>query len=188
MVRSLKDVFLSVENSISVDEKLIIRLSIQWNVMLMTISLLDELNKYFFVYHPNEKELQDRINGYKNIVKPMLAEINSWHDLRKFRNNVLAHNFRIYKDNFKSVLINNKLNTYNIPQYRVDLVILCKYLDAITKVAEEIFAKEYEESIVTIESFPKKEKNSDAIVEKGKKCDLIIAEVNSRIESYNSIL
>lgn len=187
LTRDLKNVLLSTETKNSEYERQIVRLSFQWNVMIMTISLMDELNNYFFMFESDDEDLKKRIIGYKHIVEPAISEINSWSDLRSFRNNVLAHNFRIDKEDFKSVHLNNRLSSYNIPKFRVDLVILFKWLDTITKVAEEIFDSEYKESLAIIQSFIKTEvKNSSNIDDKTNKANEVILEVNKRADFYNS--
>lgn len=70
--------------------------SIQWNILIITQSLIDELNKFLFNYAPDDISLQNRINGFKKIIDPALNEINKWKDIKEFRNNILAHNGRDY--------------------------------------------------------------------------------------------
>ncbi len=148
IVRSFNVAYSSVVDKINNDDRMIIRYSIQWNVMIITISLLDEINNFLFRYNnPLDVDSIKKIDSYKYMTEPILNEISKWPDLRKFRNNVLAHNFRIDTDDFRSVHLTNKLHSYNAPQSSLDLLTLFKYLDSITKIAGEVFVKEYQEAL-----------------------------------------
>ena len=120
--RNLHEVFSTVADKLDENEKVTIRFLIQSNVMIATISLLDEMDKFLFKCHDNiDQELTKKVKSFKYIIAPILNSIDKWKGLRKFRNNVLAHNFRIDSDNFKSVFLNNELKNYVIPTTIMDL-------------------------------------------------------------------
>jgi hypothetical protein len=185
--RSLHNVFCSVADKLDSNEKNVIRYSIQSNVMLDTISLLDEMNKFLFKRDDSiDKVLIKKIESFKYIIKPILKSISKWRSLREFRNNVLAHNFRIDSDNFKSVLLNNELRNYVIPASTMDLLTLFQYINQITKIAEEIFKTEYEEALGIISSFDETDiKIDQSLEEETDNVNRIIMDVNNRIKEYN---
>ena len=188
--RSLHNALLSVADKINEDEKLVIRYSIQSNVMLDTISLLDEINKYLFNYESTvEQPIKAKIESYKYIIEPVLNEINKWTSFRKFRNNILAHNFRNDKDDFKSVFFGKELHDYIIPNSTMDLLTLFQFTNQITKIAEELFKHEYEEALNIVERFKtvQKEVNQSA-EEETNRINQKLIEVNQRIRDYNSSL
>lgn len=178
---------MAITDKVTSHEKMTIRYSIQWNVMIITISLLDEIYKFLFLFKDlSDDEIMKRIDAFKHMIEPILNEFNKWPDLRKFRNNVLAHNFRIDIEDFKSVHLANRLHTYNIPQSSVDLYALCSYLDSIAKIAKNIFKEEYNEAITIIDSFNKHSDNlTQSINDEIDKANIVLDEVNKRINEYN---
>src|SRR6185312_13562953 len=46
--------------------------SIQWNILIITQSLIDELNQFLFNYTPDDISLKNRIKGFKKIIDPAL--------------------------------------------------------------------------------------------------------------------
>lgn len=187
ILSKLEQVFTAVSKKISKVEATIIRFSVQWNVMIITISLLDEMNGYLFCYKSNNKVTKDKIKSYRYIVQPALKEIRKWHDLRSFRNNVLAHNFRIRANDYVSVHLSNNLHNYIIPQHTIDLILLLKYLRAVTKIAEEIFQEEYREALEIAGKHSKPiRKKPPLLANEVTKANLIIQEMNDRIANYNA--
>lgn len=185
--RSLHNVFCSVADKLNESEKNVIRYSIQSNVMLDTISLLDEMDKFLFKCDDNiDKVLSKKVGSFKHIIEPILQSIGKWKNLRKFRNNVLAHNYRVDSDNFKSVLLNNELRNYIIPASTMDLLTLIQYINQMTKIAEELFKDEYEEALNIIHGFEKPDAKVEQSVEsETENVNRIILEVNNRIKNYN---
>lgn len=185
--RNLHRTFCSVADKLDENEKNIVRYSIQSNVMLDTISLLDEMYKFLFKRDKSiDEALTEKIESFKYIIKPILKSINKWKGIREFRNNVLAHNFRIESDNHKSVLLSNELRNYNIPGSTMDLLMLFQYIDQITKIAEQIFKTEYEEALRIIDSFDETDiKLGQSLEDETNKVNRIIVEVNQRIKKYN---
>lgn len=185
-MRHFNEILKGIKGKVSEYEEIGIRYSIQWNVLIITVSLFDELNKYIFKYRSEDALTQRKIELLGSIIEPAIEEIKKWNDIRKFRNNVLAHNFRIDSNDFESVHLSNKLDSYNIPQSYLDLIILFKYWDTITKIAEEMFKDEYLEAITIVDGFVKKQKTLQPKEDEIEKANLILLEINKRISEYNS--
>jgi hypothetical protein len=98
---------------------------------------------------------------------------------------VLAHNFRINRDNFKSVHLSKGISSYDIPDSQFDLVIIFKYFSMLSKVCEEIFADEYEEAKNIADSVLAPTKKQQLITNEIDNYNSIIEEVNKRITNYN---
>jgi hypothetical protein len=161
-----------------------ISFSIQWNILIITQSLMDELNKFLFNYKPDEIDLINRIKAYKCIITPALEEIKKWEDIRDFRNHVLAHNGRNYEG--LSVILSDQFKNYNIPIYHNDFLILFQLLKIITEKAAEIFSEEQQEAEKIMARLPAKQKNRKYKVEIAiEKVNNIIAEMNKRSKRYN---
>lgn len=188
-IRGLSEKMIDIGRKTNAEEKKIVQALIQSKTLLDTVSLIDELNNYLFRYECDDMGTVNRITSYKHIVQPLLDQIGLWNGIRQFRNNVLAHNFRIDNQNFESVLLSNKLHTYDIPSSSLHLAVLFKIIDVITKVAEEIFSQEYERAQSIINGFDKKKTNpKHSIDEELSKANTVLEEVNKRIESYNASL
>lgn len=164
--------------------------SIQWNIMIITQSIMDELNKFLFNYKTKDFDLKNRIQAFRKIIAPAVEEINKWKDMREFRNNVLAHNGRNY--NGESVILSSKFNNYDIPLYHNDFLILFKLLQLITERAEEIFEEEKQEADRMMISL---NTNQTEVITKKQishqtlnKIDKVISEVKKRAAKYNSML
>jgi hypothetical protein len=184
-VRHFECLFMSAAGKLSRYESMILRYSIQWNVLLITNSLFDELKKYLFSYVPEDIVTGQKITDYKHMVGPAIDEISSWPDIRRFRNNVLAHNFRDDNDNFRSVHLSNRLEKYDVPSTTIDLIVLFKLLDVITKIAAEIFRDEYNEALAIVDRFEKKERIPQTMKEEFAKANLVLKEMQNRIDDYN---
>jgi len=149
---------------------------------------LNELNKYLFKFDESEfcdTNTKEKITSYKYIIEPIITNINSWLDFRKFRNNVLAHNLRIDLNNFKSVLVSNELHKYNAPESTVDLLTLFEFSHSITKITNEMFLIEYQEAKAIIDGFDNPKKCLTTPEDGQNRVANVLAEVNKRIYEYN---
>ena len=162
-----------------------IRLSFHSNLLVNIVSLNDELENYLFKYKSQDKKVNEKIKSYRFIVDPILKDFKKWRDLRSFRNNVLAHNFRINRDNFKSVHLSKGISSYDIPDSQFDLVIIFKYFSILSKVCEEIFSDEYKEAKNIADSVLAPTKKQQLITNEIDNYNSIIEEVNKRITNYN---
>lgn len=123
-----------------------------YNAILMnSCSYLDEYNKHFL--SKSEPEFKDRILAVKKIAKPAFKKVNEWADLREYRNQMIAHNFRINDDAFSF----NMLGQYNAPRTYRDLVLLRKHLMMIQGIIEGEFTHEMTNINAYIQSFPVQE-------------------------------
>lgn len=166
-----------------------IAFSIQWNIMIINQSIIDELNGFLFNYKPDDISLKNRIKSFKKIISPALNEIKKWKDIKEFRNNILAHNGRnYYRD---SVILSSQFNNYDIPLYHSDFLILFQLLKTVIEKAEEIFAEEKQEADKIMDSLiitqnidnSKKRDFTEAI----STINNIIVEMNKREARYNSM-
>ena len=179
--------FRSIAENISDEDALNVRLSVQWHVLIIANSLMDELNNYLFKYNLADANEENKILRFKHIIEPILVEMNSWHDLRNFRNRVLAHNFRNKELNFKSVLLNGELHQYVIPNQIHELIAIFKYLSSISKIASQLFVDEYNEATRIVESLEINEKEKMPLTgEIFEKVDAILFDVNRRISEYST--
>ena len=69
--------------------------------IILFCSFMDEYD-FFFNQNHLSSEFQNRINIVKQKNKPGIKRIKEWKDLKKFRNQIAAHNFRIKKKSFFS--------------------------------------------------------------------------------------
>ena len=92
--------------------------------LILTVSYLDELNKFFYKAVKIEKgesyskDLMKILKTYKSVIEKRFP------DLRDFRNNYLAHNMRIDKQNYKNVVLDGDLRKYKVPQNTHDYIFL----------------------------------------------------------------
>ncbi len=163
--------------------------SIQWNILIITQSIIDELNKFLFDYNSDDLDLKNRRNAFKKIIAPAVEEIKKWKDIKEFRNNILAHNGSNYYGN--SVILSSKFNNYCIPRFHSDFLILFKLLQLIIEKAEEIFAEEKEEAEKIMNNLIEQKQASrtqkDDFSTAVNTINNIISEMNKRGEKYNSI-
>jgi hypothetical protein len=173
---------------LSQSKRRILRMSVQWNTLLLTVSLQDEINSYLLRHKSENAKVQRKVESYKKIVAPVMKVLREWPDLRSFRNNVLAHNFRDDKNGSASVLLTNGLKSYKLPNTIVDLVKLFKVLNVVTSVAKEIFLEEYNEAINIADSFEKEPNKKLCVDEEFEKLNNALQEVNQNISRYNTEL
>jgi hypothetical protein len=170
----------------SEDQLKIITFPIRWNILIITQSLIDELNKFLFNYKPDDSSLKNRIKAYRNIIDPALEEIKKWKDIKAFRNNVLAHNGRDYHG--RSVILSTEFENYNIPIYHSEFLVLFQLLNFITEKSGEIFFEERQEAeeimngLVTNNKEIHKKKE---LIPEINKINTIISEMNKRAANYN---
>lgn len=153
--------------------------SIQWNILIITRSIIDELNKYLFNYNTDDLNLKKSIKAVKKIITPALNEINEWCGIKDFRNNVLAHNGRDYYG--ESVLLSSKFEKYNVPENHLDFLILSQLIKIITEKVAEIFSEELKEATKILDSL--------TIERKGRyyKIEDAVGKVNNIITKMNII-
>jgi len=92
--------------------------------LILSVSYLDELNIFFYKAVKIEKgeafskDLLKILKTYKSVIEKRFP------DLKDFRNNYLAHNMRIEKQNYKNVVLDGDLRKYKVPQNTHDYIFL----------------------------------------------------------------
>lgn len=69
--------------------------------IILYCSFLEEYNKYFSPKHLG-KEYEERLIKVRKKNTPVIKRTNQWKDLYEFRNQMVAHNFRIKNKSFFS--------------------------------------------------------------------------------------
>jgi hypothetical protein len=99
-------------------------------LIVYSCSFIDEYeNEFTSSKFPKEA---NRILELKRITLPAYKQIKKWKDLKKIRNNIIAHNHRI---NGKSIFNNKDKITYNIPATNEEYTLLA---DLVFIIAENI--------------------------------------------------
>lgn len=127
------------------------------DALLTATKFMDEYNRFFRSSSP---EVNKEINITKKILKPAIKEVTKWVDLNAFRNNVLAHNFRIEKKNNDSVFEHGGFSAFNIPETVTDLMILIECISMAGQIIEKKFKLEYEQFAAQIKRVEKNGKSS----------------------------
>lgn len=98
---------------------------------ILVSNYLDEFHGYFFKNLTEEKK-----NAIGTYYKRIKQELNLYPDIKKFRNQVIAHNLRV---NQKSVPVNTKLNSYKVPQNIMELAIVTTCVEYLTIIINRNF-------------------------------------------------
>jgi hypothetical protein len=155
--------------------------SLQNHLLIMACSFLDEYTNEFTSFkHP---ELKFRIESLKTITKPVLKRINKWSDLKKFRNNILAHNLR----NGKKSIFSETLPTiqFNIPNSNSETILLSRLIVIITTCIANSFPDLVDE-IDLSETILSRIKFNSTVVNIEYEIEQIWTEINSIKESINN--
>ncbi|SRR6266536_240428 len=150
-----------------------------YNTILLDVcSYIDEYNKHFLT--KAEPQFKERILSVKKIAKPALKKVNEWTGLKEYRNQMIAHNFRVNEDAFSF----NRLGQYNAPRTYSDIALLRKYLMMVQTIIEAEFQSELPYVNPYIKSFEvQKQKTNYETIEE----DItgVVEEINSLCESNN---
>jgi hypothetical protein len=98
---------------------------------ILVSSYLDEYDGYFFKNLSVKQK--EKIAPYSKRIR---RELNSYPDIKKFRNQVVAHNLRVDK---KSVPVNTKLNSYKVPQNVIELSVVITCVEYLTIIVNRNF-------------------------------------------------
>jgi hypothetical protein len=129
------------------DKELNLYVSLFYHIILNTVSVLDEYNENF--YQLVEPEYKERVMTIRKILKPVLKRLNGWTDLKRVRNELIAHPKRTMTSKDFSM---KHLWSYKAPRYYFDLEILLKYLGTIDAIIATEFQNEMDESVKHIQS------------------------------------
>lgn len=98
---------------------------------ILISSYFDEYDGYFS--KNLSEEGRNKIAPYYKRIK---RELKLYPDIRKFRNQVIAHNLRVEQ---KSVPVNTKLNSYKVPQNIIELSIVITCVEYLTVIVNRNF-------------------------------------------------
>jgi hypothetical protein len=122
-------------------------ISLFFHILLNTVSVIDEYNENF--YQLAEPHFQEKVLTVKKILKPVFKKMSGWADLKKVRNELVAHPKRTMASKDFSL---KYLWKYNAPRNYMDLQILLKYLGVIDAILQTEFEKEMDPMLHYIES------------------------------------
>lgn len=115
------------------------------SVLFFSIILL-ETNVFLEEYHNQftqvEVEYSNRVKDVKQIAQPIIRRINQWKDIRKFRSQIIAHNWRDKQNNF----VIPDISFYDIPRNALEYQILSDLLGYVIAIINAEFVKEVEET------------------------------------------
>ena len=96
--------------------------------IILLCSFIEEFNEEFtIVRHP---EYANQINRIKKLTKPVLKRISQWKNLKDYRNQILAHNFR---NKGKSLFSKSVAPiSFNVPHTNSEFVLLTELIRIIT--------------------------------------------------------
>ncbi|WP_443946943.1 hypothetical protein ACJVDH_07495 [Pedobacter sp. AW1-32] len=106
------------------------QLTFEHGVILIN-SYLDELHKHFKALLPNSERV--RFSPYYKLIK---QEVNRFPDIKRYRNNVCAHNLR---DDERSIYLYGNLRKYKIPQNIAEFKFVKDCLNLMTQVVNMCF-------------------------------------------------
>lgn len=115
--------------------------SLWFQIIIKSCSFIDEWDRFLGV--KNESEYIEKLKLIKSVASPARRAINFWKDLKKFRNEITAHNFR---DNKGVVKIDN-IGDYNCPQNLRELSFLICFIERMIKILCANFPEEIPEII-----------------------------------------
>jgi len=109
----------------------------QSNMVLWSVSFMDEWNKYF-----NDGRIPGfRVNELKACLKPVTKELAKWREMNKFRNEVIAHNFR---QNGQSIFLKENRLKYAAPADYFEVAHLIALIKFLTVTIESYYAAQLE--------------------------------------------
>jgi hypothetical protein len=100
----------------------------QHYAIILTCSFIDEYNEEFTAAKHPEHAAQ--INRIKKLTKPVSKRLNQWSDLKNYRNNILAHNFRIKGKSLFSKNVDPV--KFNVPHTNNEFILLTELVRTIT--------------------------------------------------------
>jgi len=110
-----------------------------FQITIKSCSFLDEWDKFLGV--KNEPTLVPKLKLIKSIVKPARKAINTWTELKEFRNEIVAHNFRKKKEQLVMI---DQMGDYDCPQTIGEMYFLICFIDRMIRVLTKNFPKEVE--------------------------------------------
>jgi len=110
--------------------------ALSFYIIMDVNSYLDEYDNFF--ESGAETEFKPRIRIVKKIAKPVVDRLRKWKDIKNFRNQIIAHPWRINGSEFSL----KNLGLYNTPRTFHDLLYLQTYLEIVQTVINAEFEEE----------------------------------------------
>ena len=107
--------------------------NLTYYLILESVSFLEEFNKH--LYHIVESHHKEQIKKLRKVISPITKQIQKWTDLKKFRNEIIAHPWRDKNLNFKIADVSN----YNIPRNMMEIMILVNLINDINNIIKFVF-------------------------------------------------
>lgn len=102
--------------------------SLWFQIILKACSFMDEWNMFLAV-KTNDNDYE-KLLLIKKIVAPARKEVSKWKDLKKFRNEIIAHNLRNGDRSFSM----DNIFSYNCPQTSKELYYLIAFIEVMVRV------------------------------------------------------
>jgi len=115
--------------------------SLWFQIIIKSCSFIDEWDRILGVR--NEPENIEKLILIKKVAAPARKAINFWKELKKFRNEITAHNFR----NKKYIVTIDKMDEYDSPQNLVELSFLVCFINRMINVLCSNFSEDIPEII-----------------------------------------
>jgi hypothetical protein len=124
---------------VSEDHKRAVHYLALFNHSLLEIcSFLEEYTKH--LHKRSEDQFKGRIEEFKNAAQPIMDEIDKWKDLRNYRNEMIAHPWRIRRKDYEFSY--PYLLTYDVPKSYTQLQYCRFYIGIIVNLMELEFKDE----------------------------------------------
>jgi hypothetical protein len=162
------------KSSSQVDTTIIDALRFQY--ILQICSFLDEWDKFTGI--KTNSEFDEKIRVIKRVVKPAKQAINKFPDLRRFRNEIIAHNYRDKNNEFTF----NRINTYHIPNNNGEMYLI---LYSIKRILDVLYSNFKEESANVYQLLQEEFKGKTSVYEALEEEEIkkIIEELDQEIDS-----
>jgi hypothetical protein len=113
-------------------------------ITIRTCAFLDEIEISGLI--GSDLRLNQIVVNFKRITRPIVNEFNKWDDLWKYRNHIVAHNFRQEIKNkdgikqFPSVFFN--IEQYDAPKTITDIYLIAECMRMIEEIIDQILTRE----------------------------------------------
>lgn len=142
-------------------------------IILESVSFFEEYDNYFTPCHV-ETEFHERVKAVRKICKAIFRLLYKWKDLKKFRDNIIAHPWR---NNGKFVV---PLTTkYIVPRTWFEFRLLRDLIGYVHQVVDSEFNIEMDESLLYAESLKEDTKPFFTTKEINKEIVKLLNEVNT---------
>lgn len=135
--------------------------ALRFQILLETCSFLEEWDKFTGI--KTDSEFATKIRIVKRVVKSAKKAINQFPDIKKFRNEIIAHNYRNKQNEFTL----NNIAVYDIPNSISEIFIVVYALERMIGVLTTNFNDEYSNaSSIILNEFGQKPKTKRSLTEK----------------------